>query len=480
MAFQNLREYLDALEKSGQLKRISVKVNTDLEIAEIANRVVKAGGPALLFENPDGFSFPVAINLFGTMERMCFALGVKSLEEIARKMEAILSEKPPETLIEKIKMLPKLKEFSDFLPKIVKSAPCQEIVMEPVSLARLPVLKTWTGDGGKFITLPLVITKSPVTVIRNMGIYRMQVFDEKTTGMHWHWHKGGAKHLKEAKEMGRDRLEVAVAIGADPATIYSSSAPLPEDFDEFIFAGFLRKESVELVKCKTVDLEVPAEADFVLEGYVNVDERRMEGPFGDHTGYYSLADYYPVFHITAITHRKSPVYPATIVGKPPMEDCFIGKATERIFLPVIKKLIPEIVDINLPIEGIFHNFAFVSIDKRYPGQAQKVMFVLWGLGQLMFTKNIVVFDRDVNVQDISEVLWRWGNNVDPSRDVTIVKGPLDVLEHASDIPGFGGKMGIDATRKGKIDGFMREWPEDIKMSEEIIQLINKRWKEYGF
>ncbi len=479
MAYRDLREYLAVLEQSGQLKRIKVEVNPDLEIAEIANRIVKSGGPALLFEKPGGSSFPVAINLFGTMERMCLALGVNSLDEISKRVEAILSGKPPETLIEKLKMLPKLKEFSDFLPRIVKNAPCQEEVMDSPSLSKLPVLRTWPGDGGRFITLPLVITKSPVTGIRNMGIYRMQVFDERTTGMHWHWHKGGARHLMEAERMGKN-LEVAVAIGADPATIYSASAPLPEDFDEFIFAGFLRREPVELVRCKTVDLEVPANAEFVLEGYVEPGEKRLEGPFGDHTGYYSLADYYPVFHITAITHRRDAIYPATIVGKPPMEDCFMGKATERIFLPVIKKLLPEIVDINLPVEGIFHNFAFVSIDKRYPGHAQKVMFSLWGLGQLMFTKHIVVFDRDVNVQDMSEVLWRWGNNVDPSRDVTIVKGPLDVLEHASDIPGFGGKMGIDATKKGKRDGFMREWPEDIKMSEKIIDLVNRRWKEYGF
>jgi len=480
MAYRDLREYLNVLEKSGELKHISCRVNTELEIAEIANRMMKTGGPALFFEKPEGYDVPVVINLFGTLKRMCLALGVESLNDIGKRVEAILSEKPPETFIEKIKMLPRLKEFADFLPRMVRTGECQEKEINPPALSKIPVLKTWPGDGGKFITLPVVITKSPVTGIRNAGIYRMQVFDNLTTGMHWHWHKGGAKHLKEAKDMGKKNLEVAVAIGCDPAVIYSASAPLPEDFDEFIFAGFLRKEPVELVKCKTVDLEVPATAEFILEGYVDVDERRLEGPFGDHTGYYSLADYYPVFHITHITCRKEPIYPATIVGKPPMEDCFMGKATERIFLPVIKKLVPEIVDINLPVEGIFHNFAFVSIDKRYPGQAQKVMFSLWGLGQMMFTKHIVVFDRDVNVQDISEVLWRWGNNVDPSRDVTIVKGPLDVLEHASDIPGFGGKMGIDATRKGKMDGFLREWPQDITMSEEIISLVNKRWKEYGF
>lgn len=479
MSFKDLREYLDFLEGRGELKKITVPVDTELEIPEIAQRVIRSGGPALLFLNPVGYSFPVAMNLFGTMERTCRALGVASLEEIAERVERILSEKPPETLIEKIKMLPKLKEFSDFLPKVVRSAPCQEVVMDPPDLNRLPVLKTWPGDGGRFITLPLVVTKSPSTGIRNIGIYRMQVFDSRTTGMHWHWHKGGARHYEEAERLGR-RLEVAVAIGGDPATIYSASAPLPDDFDELIFAGFLRREPVELVRCKTVDIEVPASAEFVIEGYVEPGERRLEGPFGDHTGYYSLADYYPVFHVTAITHRKDPIYPATIVGKPPMEDCFLGKATERIFLPVIRKLLPEIVDINLPIEGIFHNFAFVSIDKRYPGHPQKVMFALWGLGQLSFTKHIVIFDRDVNVQDIREVIWRWGNNVDPSRDITIVKGPLDVLEHASDIPGFGGKMGIDATKKGKRDGFMRDWPDDIKMDPKIVELVTKRWKEYGF
>ncbi|HEY4716642.1 MAG TPA: menaquinone biosynthesis decarboxylase [bacterium] len=478
MGFTDLRDFLKKIESAGMLKRISAEVNPELEMAEIADRAIKQGGPALLFEKPKGSIFPVLMNLFGTMERTCMALGVNSIDEIATRIRAILDEKPPETIIEKIKMLPKLKEFSDYLPKTVKGGQCQEVVMDPLSLHRLPILKTWPKDGGRFITLPLVTTKSPLTGIRNTGMYRMQIFDEVTTGMHWHWHKGGAKHYYDAEKQGK-RLEVAVAIGSDPATIYAATAPLPEDFDEFIFAGFLRRKPVELTKCLTVDLEVPANAEFIIEGYVNPGERRKEGPFGDHTGYYSLADDYPVFHVTAITHRKNPIYPATIVGKPPMEDCYLGKATERIFLPVLKKVFPEIIDINLPIEGIFHNFAFISIEKRYPGHSQKIMNSIWGTGQLMFTKNIVVFDSNVNVHDIGEVLWRWGNNVDPARDITIVKGPLDVLEHASDIPGFGGKMGIDATRKRKEDGFKREWPEDIKMDPEISDLVTRRWKDYG-
>ncbi len=353
------------------------------------------------------------------------------------------------------------------------------IIKDNPSLDIFPILKTWPLDGGRFITLPMVFTKDPETGVRNCGMYRMQVYDERTTGMHWHMHKDGARHYRKAEAMGR-RLEVAVCIGSDPATMYSATAPLPEGIDEMLFAGFLRQEPVELVRCETVDLEVPANAEIVLEGYCEPYERRIEGPFGDHTGYYSLQDEFPVFHITCITHRRDAIYPATIVGKPPMEDCFIAKATERIFLPLIKKQLPEIVDMNLPIEGVFHNIAIVSIDKRYPGHARKVMYALWGMGQMSFTKIIIVMDKDVNVQDLSEVLWRIGNNVDPKRDVVIVEGPLDVLEHASQIPAYGGKLGIDATKKWPSEGFTRPWPPDIKMSEEIVRLVTERWKEYGF
>ena len=480
MAYKDLREFIKLLEKKGHLKRVEVAVDPALEIAEINDRIVKKGGPALLFENPKGSKFHCVVNLFGSYERMKLALEVSSFDEIGSRMLEFLEPEIPTNLIEKLKALPKLKRLADFLPKYVSSGPCKEIIIKDnPSLQIFPVLKTWPEDGGRFITLPMVFTKDPETGIRNCGMYRMHVYDERTTGMHWHIHKGGAKHYREAESLGK-KLEVAVAIGSDPATMYSSTAPLPEGIDEMLFAGFLRMSPVELVKCETVDLEVPANSEIILEGYCEPYERRIEGPFGDHTGYYSMKDEYPVFHITCITHRKDALYPATIVGRPPMEDCYIAKATERIFLPIIKKQIPEIIDINLPIEGVFHNLAIVSIDKRYPGHARRVMYALWGMGQMSFTKMIVVVDKGVDVQNPSEVIWRIGNNVDPKRDVVIVEGPLDVLEHASDIPAYGGKMGIDATKKWKSEGFQRDWPEEIVMSEEIKKLVDRRWKEYGF
>ncbi len=479
MAYRDLREFIGVLESRGLLKRVRAEVDPVLEIAEINDRVVKAGGPAILFENPKGAKFPCVVNLFGSFERMKLALEVESLDDIGKEILEFLEPEIPTNLIQKLKTLPKLKRLSDFLPKYVKTGPCKEVIIKDnPSLDIMPVLKTWPQDGGRFITLPLVFTKDPETGERNCGMYRMQVYDSKTTGMHWHMHKDGARHYRKAEAMGK-RLEVAVAIGSDPAVMYSATAPLPEGIDEMLFAGFLRKSPVELVKCETVDLEVPANAEIVLEGYCEPGERRIEGPFGDHTGYYSLQDEFPVFHITCITHRKDAIYPATIVGKPPMEDCFIAKATERIFLPLMKKQLPEIVDINLPIEGVFHNIAIVSIDKRYPGHARKVMYALWGMGQMSFTKMIVVVDRWVNVQDPSEVVWRIGNNVDPKRDVVILEGPLDVLEHASALPAYGGKMGIDATKKWPSEGFTRPWPDDIEMSPEIKELVSRRWKEYG-
>ncbi len=480
MAYRDLREFLRLLEEKGLLKRIKAEVDPVLEIAEINDRVVKAGGPALLFENPKNSKFPVLVNAFGLYERMKLALEVDSLDDIGGRILEFLEPEIPTNFIEKLKALPKLKKLSDFIPKIVKSGSCKEVIIEDnPSLDIFPILKTWPDDGGKFITLPMVFTKDPDTGIRNCGMYRMHVYDSKTTGMHWHMHKDGARHYRNAERKG-ERLEVAVAIGSDPATMYSATAPLPEGIDEMLFAGFLRNSAVELIKCKTVDLEVPANAEIVLEGYCEPGERRIEGPFGDHTGYYSLQDKYPVFHITCITHRKDAIYPATIVGKPPMEDCYIAKATERIFLPLLKKQLPEIIDMNLPLEGVFHNIAVISIDKRYPGHARKVMYALWGMGQMSFTKAIIVVDKWVNVQNLSEVVWRMGNNVDPKRDTVIVEGPLDVLEHASNIPSYGGKIGIDATKKWPSEGFTREWPADIIMSDEIKSLVTKRWKEYGF
>ena len=478
MGFKNLRDFIRALEERDWLRRIKTEVSPQLEITEIYERVVKRAGPALLFERVSGSDFPVVINLFGTPQRMALALGAESLEQVAQRFEELANLSPPESWWDKARILPRIFELAKIPPKMVRSAPCQEVVMSEPDLSKFPILKCWPGDGGKYLTLPIVITKSPKTGIRNLGMYRLQVFDEKTTGMHWHPHKGGAQHYREAEELGV-RLEVAVALGGSPALIYSASAPVPEGIDEYLFAGFLNQEPIEIGKAKTVDLEVPAEAEIILEGYVEPGERRMEGPFGDHTGFYSLPEPYPVFHLTCITHRRDALYPATVVGRPPMEDCFMAKASERIFLVFLKKLFPEIVDLNLPVEGIFHNFAFVSIDKRYPGHAYRIMYGLWSLGQMMFTKWIIVFDKEVNVQDLSEVLWRLGNNVEPKRDIIFVPGPVDVLDHSASQPCLGSKIGIDATRKWKEEGFERTWPEEIKMSQEIKELVSKKWKDYG-
>lgn len=480
MPHKDLQAFMKELERRNQLKRVDVLLDPKLEIAEITDRVSKKFGPALLFTNPQGAKFPVLTNAFGSYERMHMALEVEKLDEIGESVNEFLEIEKPDSMMKKLKMIPKIKRVANIFPKEVQRAPCQDVVLTgaDVDLGQLPVLTTWPQDAGPFITLPLVITKNPNTGVRNVGMYRMQVFDRRTTGMHWHRHKGGAYHYHLA-ESRNQRLEVAVAIGPDPAVTYAATAPLPDELDEFLFAGFLRKSPVELVKCKTVDLMVPANSQFVLEGYVDPHERRREGPFGDHTGYYSLADDYPVFHVECITHRQDAVYPATLVGPPPMEDCYMGKATERIFLPLIKKQLPEVVDMNLPLEGVFHNFCFISMDKRYPGQTRKVMYALWGMGQMMFTKIIVLVDKDVNVQNTSEVLWRVGNNVDPRRDLVIVEGPLDALDHASPTAFYGGKLGIDATKKGPEDGHFREWPDSLVMDEETKARIDSVWSKLG-
>jgi len=480
MAYTDLRDFISRLERENELVRVRARVSADLEITEIADRTVKRGGPALLFENVAGSSLPVLINHYGTQKRMAMALGVDSLDEIGGRIESLMHQEAPGGFLEKLMVLPKLAKLASAFPKTVKSAPCQEIVKQgdEADLDSLPILKCWPEDGGRFITLPMVFTKDPETGKRNVGMYRMHVYDSRTTGMHWHVHKVGARHYAGYEKRG-ERMEVAVALGGDPAITYAATAPLPEDFDEMIFAGFLREAPVEMVHCKTVDLEVPARSEIVLEGYVEPRERRTEGPFGDHTGYYSPADEYPVFHLTCIAHRTDPIYPATIVGKPPMEDCFLGKATERIFLPLIKSQLPEIVDMNLPVEGIFHNLALVSIRKRYPMQARKTIHALWGLGQMMFTKIIVVFDEDVDVQNLSEALWRLGSNIDPKRDITFSEGPVDVLDHAAPQALFGSKMGVDATKKIAGEGHDREWPEDIRMSPEVIARIDSLWGELG-
>lgn len=479
MAYKDLREFIEVLDKKGLLKRVKTEISAELEITEILDRVVKNNGPALLFENVKGSKIPVFANAFGTMERMCLALEVNNLDETGSRIQKLLEFDAPKSIWEGIKMLPMVAELISFPPRHVNSGPCKEVILrESFSLDDFPVLKCWPQDGGRFITLPLVFTKNQNTGRQNVGMYRMQVYDGKTTGMHWHIHKHGARDYADAKNNGK--IEVAVAIGADPSIVYSATAPLPDNIDEMMFAGFLRKKNVELVKCETVDLFVPAHSEIILEGYVDSKERRTEGPFGDHTGYYSLAGEFPVFHITCITHRKNPIYNATVVGIPPMEDAYLGKATERIFLPLMKAQLPEIVDINLPVEAVFHNLCIVSIKKRYPGHAKKVMFALWGMGQMMFAKTIIVLDDDVNVQDMREVLWATTTCYDPAKDVTIIdRAPTDTLDHASPLPNFGSKMGIDATRKGPDEGFNREWPDSLKMEESVKKRIDGLWNQLG-
>ncbi|WP_202318587.1 menaquinone biosynthesis decarboxylase [Archaeoglobus neptunius] len=474
MAYEDLREFIEKLEAENQLARINDEISPVLEMTEVADRTVKSGGKALLFEKPKGYKIPVLLNAFGTERRMCLALEVDRLEDVGRRLTSAL-EFRPSSFMDALKGIGIFKEFMSFVPKKTSRAPCKEVEAE--SLDKFPILKCWPKDGGKFITLPVVITKDPETGEINAGMYRMQVYDGKTTGMHWQIHKHGAEHFRKMAEIGGGKIEVAVAIGVDPATLYAATAPLPSGVNEFMFAGFLRKERLKLVDCDTVDLQVPATAEIVLEGYVKTDEFRIEGPFGDHTGYYTPPEPYPVFHITHITHREDPVYHATVVGRPPMEDAWLGKATERIFLPIIRLIHPEIVDINLPVEGAFHNLAVVSIRKRYPGQAKKVMYALWGMGMLSLTKILVVVDSDVDVHNMSEVIWAVTSRFDPSRDIVILPpSPTDSLDHSAYLPNLAGKLGIDATRKMKDEGYSREWPEVIEMDEETRARVDKIWE----
>ncbi len=484
MAFRDLRDFLRLLEQRGQLCRITAPVRRELEITEIADRVIKgpaARNRALLFERVEGFAMPVLINTFGSAERMAWALGVERLDELGDRVQKLLDLRVPGSLLEKLRKGLELLELARIGPKVVRSGPCQEVVeTERPSLADLPILWCWPKDAGYYITFPLVITRDPVTGLRNVGTYRLQVYDERTLGMHWQTHKGGAEHEREARRLGRERIPVAIALGADPATMYTGTAPLPPGLDELLLAGFLRGEGVELVRCRTVDLEVPAHAEIVLEGYVDPTETRTEGPFGDHTGYYSLAHPYPVFHLTAVTRRRDPIYPTIVVGRPPMEDYWLGKATERLFLPLIRTVLPEVVDLNMPAEGVFHNLVIVSVRKRYPGQVRKVMYGLWGLGLLMLAKTVVVVDEWVNVHDLSEVAWRATNNIDPARDLVIVEGPADDLDHAALRHRYGGKLGIDATEKrAPLDRVEQPWPEEIRMSDEVRARVARRWGEYG-
>jgi len=538
VAYNDLREWIAVLDKAGELKRIKEPVSPRLEITEITDRASKSGsgsrtvkgaqgyapgGPALLFENIVGHpGHKVFINQFGSERRMAMALGVDRLEQIAERIHGLMNMKAPEGLLDKLKMLPQVGELTRSFPKTVsaKDAPCKQVILrEKFNVLDFPVLTCWPHDGGPFITLPCVHTRDPKSGKRNIGMYRMQVYDGQTTGMHWQRQKVAAEHYREALRsvaaanaetdpkaarvaamaesaggayavpdgpvgglpqvqfgnLKGSRMEVAVSIGSDPATTFSAIVPAPPEVEEYLIAGFLRGKPVEIVKCETVDLEVPANAEIVLEGYVELGELRTEGPFGDHTGFYTMQDQYPVFHITCITHRKDPIYAATIVGKPPMEDAWMGKAVERVFLPMMKMTIPEIIDVNLPAEGVFHNLMLVSIRKSYPGQARKVMSAIWSLGQAMFTKCIIVVDEDCDVQDIGEVTLRVTNNIDPERDIQFTMGPIDTLDHASRMPNYGSKMGIDATRKWKAEGFDRPWPAMLEMDRATKARIDTIW-----
>jgi 4-hydroxy-3-polyprenylbenzoate decarboxylase len=534
LPFDDLRQWIAALDRAGELKRIQTEVDPILEIAEITDRVSKQktgkpGGPALLFQNIKGHpDQQLLINQFGSEARMKQALGVTSFDEFADRIKMFLDIKSPQGFLEKLKMLPLLTEAGKFFPKTVPTGPCKEVIKrDNFSLLDFPILQCWPQDAGRFITLPCVTTRDPKSGKRNLGMYRLQVYDAKTTGAHWQRQKVAAEHYRQALRSsaspgkhhmgtgastvrpgqspaapGTDsaraavnimaqtsggsnlapsshptgKMEVAVAIGTDPAVTFSAIVPAPPDVEEYLIAGFLRGAPVELVKCETVDLEVPATSEIVLEGYVNLDELRTEGPFGDHTGFYSLEDLYPVFHVQCITHRKDPIYATTIVGKPPMEDAYMGKAVERVFLPLMRLTIPELIDINLPIEGVFHNLMIVSIRKSYPGQARKVMNAIWSLGQAMFTKVIIVVDEDVDVQDLADVTLKVLNHIDPERDIQFTLGPIDSLDHASRLANYGSKMGIDATRKWPTEGFTRPWPDEIVMDEKTKAVVDSKWK----
>ncbi|PYL35617.1 MAG: menaquinone biosynthesis decarboxylase [Verrucomicrobia bacterium] len=491
MAYRSFRHFLETLEQAGELTRVADSVDTNLLIAEWADREMKSpgGGKALLFEQPvvDGkiSKFPVAINTMGSRKRIAMALGRESIAEIAQEIQLILKAKPPTDLREGWSLLKQGIHLLHARPKNVREAACQEVVhniesgtgpADDFSLRDLPILKCWPNDGGRFITLANVHTRDPETGARNVGVYRMQIFDERTTAMHWQVHKVGARHGKRYYERG-ERMPVAVTLGGDPALSFAATAPLPDGLDEILFAGFLRRKSIEMVQCKTIDLEVPADVDFVLEGYVQPGEMRPEGPFGDHTGYYTAVEDYPVFHLTTITHRRDPVYPTTIVGIPPMEDFYIGDAVVRIFLPVFKMNFPELVDMTLPAEGVFHNLVFVSIRKQYPYQAFKVMHGLWGMGQMMFSKYIVVVDEDCDVHKTSEVLFRLCANTDPARDTTVIKNPSDSLDHAPTEQNIGSHMGFDATRKLPGENYHRQWPELLKMTDEAKALVDALQKK---
>jgi 4-hydroxy-3-polyprenylbenzoate decarboxylase len=471
----DLRAWIERLRAAGELHEVRHEVDPHLEITEITDRVTKAGGPALLFSSVRGSRMPVLINQFGSERRMCAALGTESLDAVAARIEDLIDLQPPVGLGAKLKALGKLRELASFRPKMSRTGPCQEVVLAEPDLDRLPILTCWPGDGGPYVTLPLVFSRDPVSGVRNCGMYRIQKLDRRTAMMHWQIHKDGAAHLRDSA----GRVPVAVAVGTHPATTYSASAPLPPGIDEMLFAGFLRGGSVEMVRCRTVDLEVPAESEVVLEGYVDATDLRPEGPFGDHTGFYTPVDDYPTFHLTGMSMRRDAVYATTVVGLPPMEDFWLGKATERIFLPLLRTSLPDLVDMNLPLEGVFHNCAIVSVRKRYPGHAKKLMNAVWGLGLLSLTRCVVVVDHDVDVHDVSSVAFHAFSNVDAGRDMLVTEGPVDALDHAAPYFAYGAKVGFDATRKWPGEGVVRPWPEMVAMSDEVRRRVDARWADLG-
>ncbi len=518
MASETLGEFLDFLQKEGELARVSARVNPRLEIAGICDRVCKTpaphghqetdqsaaaalGGKALLFENVEGSEIPVAINTFGSYWRVCQALGTNSLTALRDRVAALVKPEIPTTLLEKMKKLPDLLKLGTFPPRTVRSGICQQVVLEgdAADLNRLPLIQCWPLDGnlqsgqvmdaaaskavkekgsGRYITLGGIFTRDPETGDRNIGMYRVQQFGPRKCAMHWHMHHDGARHFRKYKKRGQ-KMPLAIVLGGSSVLPYAATAPLPPGIEELLFAGFLQGHGIELVAAKTIPLEVPANAEIVIEGFVDPSEQLMEGPFGDHTGFYSLADFYPAFYVTAITHKKNPIYPTTIVGKPPMEDYFLGKATERIFLPLLRTIVPDILDYSLPISGVFHNCAFIKIRKEYPMQARRIMHAIWGAGQMSFTKFIIIVDEHVDVHNEQDVLFHLFANCDPERDSEIVHGPVDILDHASPELGAGSKIGFDATAKWPAEGKVRMWPKELEMDEGTKELVNKRWKEYG-
>ncbi|MGC2484137.1 MAG: menaquinone biosynthesis decarboxylase [Nitrososphaeraceae archaeon] len=483
MPFESLGEYVSALDKAGQLTRVKVKVNPELEVAEILRRLMYKGNqPAILFEHVEGSTMPILGNAFGTMERLHLALEMNDFTEIGGRVADLTKMKMPAGMLNKIKMLPKLSEIADYGPKYVESGPVTEVVQnaENVSLNTMPILKSFPGDAGRFITFGITVTKHPDTDIRNMGVYRIQILDEKKAIMHWQIHKRGAHHYQISRERQGKKIEVAIVIGADPATIFSAVAPVPEGMDKFLFAGIARKRGIKLVKCKTVDLEVPANSEIVLEGYVDAEDIRMEGPFGDHTGYYTPPEPYPTFTLTGIMRKSSPIYLTTVVGKPILEDAYIGKVIERAFLPLIQMFHPEVTDFCMPPAGWFQGLAVISIKKRYPGQAKKVMMGLWGMGQLALTKMFVVVDDDINIQNMDEVLWAITARTDPARDTIVIdNAPTDSLDPASPIVNLGSKLGIDATTKWREEGYNREIQQIAQVDDNTRSYVDKRWAEYG-